>query len=153
MCLKVYNKGIKSLSCSRKMFETEEDITCYKVVKKFNHSDGSARYVSPFQEEKEWKEGETYEDKYDVSTWFNCDCTRLNIGKGMFHTNKTLYGAKYLKKLLMKEWGTKDITIAKCIIPKGTSMYKGWFDEYDNEYDISIRGYASKSLKIVKFIE
>ena len=151
MCLTVYNKGFLSLFCSKEEFKASKDITCYKLVIKNINEDGTCTYVSPFQDEWVWETGKTYTDEISLYKWQYDKDRPLHIGRGMFHTNRTLFAAKLLKKWLMNEWSEKkkNFAIAKCVIPKGTEMYKGWFAETPLE----IRNYASKKLKVVKIFD
>ena len=150
MCLTVYNKGFLSLFSAKEKLASK-NITCYKLVRKDINNDGTCTYVSPFQDGWVWEAGKSYTDEIILYKWQYSKEGPLYVGRGMFHTNRTLFGAKLLKKYLMNEWREKkkNFVIAKCVIPKGTEMYKGWFIETPLE----IRNYASKSLRIVKFLK
>ena len=129
-----------------KLKVAKKDIIVYKVFKKSH--DGNNDLLSVFTNFR-WKVNELMEaNTYDKELFREEIKTDKFIGNGVFHTFKNKRDAKYLIKLLGEIWGSEyDLTVYKCIIPKGTEYVKGYF--FDDAYIIKPVNYGSFNL-IVK---
>lgn len=150
-----------------KMKIADEDIVCYKLVKKVERE-----YINPIHwiEEKlqfSKRTPLTYYKTVFMSPYYNeiyeSNTVKVNkthiqkikqdpktwrIGDGVFHTFKDVKSAKkyYVDSgiAFMNSIGDAvQYLILKCFIPKGTKYYDGKMDCHETYYS-----YASKSLKI-----
>ena len=139
MCIFVQNKNLKT---------AEEDIICYKVLKRKNLYDSTP--VSPYHSEMKWDFDKLFDapqstlrTRYDIyhNGWF--------ISDGYFYSYKYYSDAyeSFKKMCYMCMY-----MIAKCTIPKGTQYYEGIqgspFQDHDEIMRNGEYAYASKQLII-----
>ena len=119
----------------------EEDIICYKFYVRYDET-----LFSPYQESRapeigivaNTELGRSYRPT-DIGSYIHNFLGFKRVNKG-FHSFKTLEEAerevnKYKRKF--------DLVIFKCIIPRGSSYYKGIFnDRYES--------YCSNSIKLIE---
>ena len=115
MCLDINKKAEKKLAKS--------DITCYKILLK---KDG--KLVTYFRE-VEVELGKTYESELFVNDYN----TRVYDG---LHSFKYFLGAVFVLIFMIHTSKTK---LVKCVIPKGSFYYEGWFS--------SVKSFASDRIK------
>ena len=139
-----------------KLKVAEEDIICYKVLKRKNIYDSTP--VSPYHNEMEWDFDKQFEapqsiwkteyDKYH-NGWF--------VSDGYFYSYKYYTDAYNLFKKM--SWGGMVCMymIVKCTIAKGTQYYEGiQGSPFQSHEDIMQNGeysYASKQLIINDIID
>ena len=136
------------LSRIKKRFITEDDIICYKIVKKINNNYRSKFYNFPY------KIGETYESKIVDNfeyRWTGIDYVLSPTVEKALHSYKHLVNAKMALKERYEGGGSK-LTILKCIIPKGSECYEGMFYQYINYDYYAFESYASDTIKIIEEI-
>lgn len=126
----------------------QEDIVCYKILRPIlNREENKVIGHKTYYEEKQMEPGHTYYDS--VSEEFG-DCRDLDekyLQKGVFHVFLDENDA-------CEFWrGTRySCAVYKCIIPKGSVIYKGFYHQYcyDGTYH-RMPGIGAKRLKIVEY--
>lgn len=150
MCLEISNNA-------KEQYATE-DIVCYKVIKRYERFGSDPYdnmiiigyfYNTPFQDARV-EIGKTYRSQ--LRKVVN---TTHKIEEGI-HSCVSYEDAQKTCRLL----GTLSYyAIAKCIIPKGSKFYVGYFGpsnvvHRDNEHNITIlNSYASNKLKYVEIVK
>ena len=147
-----------------KMKIANEDIVCYKLVKKVEREYNPIHWAEKLRFSK--RTPLTYYKTVFMSPYYNeiyepntvkVNKTRIQkrkhdhkiwrIGGGVLHTFKDIESAKkyYVDSGIFMESIDEAVQylILKCFIPKGTKYYDGKMDCYETYYS-----YASKSLKI-----
>lgn len=134
------------LSSLKKHFITEDDIICYKVVKKIHNRYRSKFYNFPYSI------GKTYKSKIVNGIEYQWRATEYVLSPTVeqgIHSYKHLVNAKIALK--EQRHGSK-LTILKCIIPKGSICYEGMFYQSINYDDYAFESYASDKIKIIEEI-
>ena len=119
----------------------EEDIICYKFYVRYDET-----LFSPYQESRAPEIGiitnteleKSYRPR-DNGSYIHNLLGFKRVDKG-FHSFKTLEEAE---REVNDCWNNLDLVIFKCIIPRGSSYYKGIFgDRYES--------YCSNSIKLIE---
>lgn len=134
----------------------EEDITCYKVLRKKNSYDSTP--VSVYYEEMEWEFDKVFtapnpkwKSEYDEyhKGWFTYD--------GLFYSYVNYADAYELMEKI--SWGGAKCMymVVKCTIPKGTHYYYGIQGSPEEDHNTIMQygeyAYASKKLIINDIID
>lgn len=139
-----------------KLKVAEEDIICYKVLKRKSLYDSTP--VSPYHNEMEWDFDKVFTapipkwkieyDEYHKG-WFSYD--------GLFYSYNNYTDAYEL--MVKLSWGGAKFMymIVKCTIPKGTYYYDGIQGSPEEDHDLMMQygeyTYASKQLIINDIID
>jgi hypothetical protein len=122
----------------------EQDIVCYKILKKFN----GEHYMAPYRG-TDYKLDELYKSDLDVD--HDSRYRLADVGRGL-HSCVTLDGAEELAKQLILGNGEYylrsmrlEFVICEAVIPAGSEYYVG---DFENTCD----SYASNALKVIKEI-
>ena len=115
----------------------EEDIICYKFYVRYDET-----LFSPYQESRAPEIGIITNTELGKPHKLN-NIYDLYYFKGVdkgFHSFKTLKGAEYEASRYKRN---RDLVIFKCIIPRGSSYYKGIFND-------RYKSYCSNSIKLIE---
>lgn len=139
----------------------KEDIVCYKIIHKEMYGE-EIKWVSPYHGDYVWFRGEINNELIQRMThkasfsWYdriNDNKLDLNgnreINAGFFHVFELLEDAIKMKLNISRK---NEYKIFKCIIPKGTKYYKGYFSMVNpyTGYGIVCTNFASEKLKLVE---
>ena len=113
----------------------EKDISCWIVVEK-----DRSRWLSFYQ-------GVRITNKMRA----HLETCRTHVGEGL-HSFAKYADACCFKREYLKIYNTAQVTILKCVIPKGALYYQGTFDSVWNNC-IPVPSYASNRRNLVKPIE
>lgn len=120
----------------RSRLKAKEDIVCYKVFKvNDNHE-----IVSPFHTFFIWTPKTVITDKVRGVNHYGDGY----VEKGYFHSFKNMDDAMDLCRGVNTCTHFHNAIVCKCIIPKGSYYYKGWFRNRHS--------FASKSLMILGYV-
>lgn len=120
----------------------DEDIICYKVI--FNYC-GCSKYRT-FYQISMIELGEKYHSKLELYTDGDTfDGHSIEMG---LHTFCNLKDTKSFVRSKAGQYTNRDIVIAKCIIPKGSTYYKGIFRVRNK----NIESYASDTLQYEEIV-
>ena len=141
MCLTISKNNLKSITA-------EQDIVCYKVLKKLPNRDILNAPIYNF----EYCFGIVYSTHKDYFEDINiCDDEEYLIEYG-FHSFVELSDAvRFKERLLDITRHAFDFVVVKCTIPNGTSYYQGRqvFALYDEH---SPNGYCSEAIRIESIV-
>lgn len=140
----------------------EEDIVCYKVIYKEINDEG-IKWVSPYRDYI-WFRGEIcdkslkYVHTAEYAWYHRTTDNKLDfngnreINAGFFHTFENLDDAFKMENNISGVFKGNFPKVFKCIIPKGTKYYKGYFNMVDpySDCEIVCTNFASEKLKLVK---
>ena len=134
MCLELTKKSKKLIAKS--------DIRCYKVARIFTQIDGVRAYMTPFQGSL-IEIGKTYNSELSIE--------RIGFLKyGIFRGIHCFMKAEDCFAFLSESYNlSMDYAVIECIIPKGSSYYRGYFRE-KNSFTSDCLTYVREISAIIK---
>lgn len=116
----------------------EEDIICYKFYRKYNET-----LVSPYQKVAAPEIGIITNTELGKSYRPNDNGSYIHNFLGFKRVDKGFHSFKTLEEIKHVVENNLYLVIFKCIIPRGSSYYKGIFDD---RYE----SYCSNSIKLIE---
>ena len=123
----------------------QEDIVCWKWLMKYSNG----KLFSPYQRMEYFLDRKMHDDKKvdrkekrknGVNNKYLPVVCSHKMSQGGYHTFKNFEDADKF----VKDDRTSNSVLVKCIIPKGSKYYEGYFQAWG--YDYVIESYASKDL-------
>lgn len=152
---------------SEPVHEAENDIICYKVLRKSQAPRDKIIgenvklkkvYVSPYFKSPNYEAGGTYTDQSTiekglVDRGFGGG-RELIIHGGLFHFVQSEEDADNLIHFMREIWDYGyEYGIAKCLIPAGTLISKGTFTDFCDPSSVCCESICAKTFKILEIVE